>query len=106
MSIKRKKKSDAIEFLENLSGGSLTIQELLRALRKSDGLTQEEFAKVLDISKQHLCDIERGRKAVTAARAAVFATKLGQPPEFFIQLALVEELRLVGLKLKIKVDAA
>lgn len=102
----RKKKSETMQFLEKLTGGPLTIAELLYALRKSDDLTQQEFSEKLEISKQHLCDIERGRKGVTPARAAVFATKLGQPPAFFIQLALDEELKNAGLKIKIKVDAA
>jgi transcriptional regulator with XRE-family HTH domain len=101
-----KKKSEAMQFLEKLTGGHLTIGELLRALRKSDGQTQDDFAKALEISKQHLCDIEKGRKAVTPARAALFATRLGQPPAYFIQLALQEDLKSVGLKIKVKVDAA
>jgi len=74
--------------------------------KKSEGQTQEEFAKALEVSKQHLCDIEKGRKSVTPARAAVFATRLGQPPAYFIQLALQEDLKNVGLKIKVKVDAA
>ena len=74
--------------------------------KKSEGQTQEEFAKVLEVSKQHVCDIEKGRKSVTPGRAAVFATRLGQPPAYFIQLALQEDLKNVGLKIKVKVDAA
>ena len=101
-----KKKSETMQFLEKLTGGPLTIGELLRALRKSEDQTQEDFAKTLEISKQHLCDIEKGRKAVTPARAALFATRLGQPPAYFIQLALQEDLKSVGLKIKVKVDAA
>jgi len=101
-----KNKSETMQFLEKLTGGPLTIGELLRALRKSDDQTQEEFAKTLEISKQHLCDIEKGRKAVTPARAALFATRLGQPPAYFIQLSLQEDLKSVGLKIKVKVHAA
>ncbi|NBQ53118.1 MAG: XRE family transcriptional regulator [Proteobacteria bacterium] len=74
--------------------------------KKSEGQTQEEFAKVLEVSKQHVCDIEKGRKSVTPGRAAVFATRLGQPPAYFIQLALQEDLKSLGLKIKVKVDAA
>jgi transcriptional regulator with XRE-family HTH domain len=101
-----KKKSEAMHFLEKLTGGPLTMGELLRALRKSEAQTQEEFASLLEVSKQHLCDIEKGRKSVTPGRAALFATRLGQPPAYFIQIALQEELRNAGLKLKIKVEAA
>ena len=101
-----RKKSEAMQFLEKLAGGPLTIGELLRALRKSEGKTQEDFAQSLEISKQHLCDIEKGRKFVTPGRAAVFAVRLSQPPAFFIQIALQEELKQAGLKIKIKVEAA
>jgi transcriptional regulator with XRE-family HTH domain len=101
-----KRKSEAMHFLEKLTGGPLTMGELLRALRKSEAQTQEEFASLLEVSKQHLCDIEKGRKSVTPARAALFATRLGQPPAYFIQIALQEDLRNAGLKLKIKVEAA
>jgi transcriptional regulator with XRE-family HTH domain len=101
-----KKKSEAMHFLEKLTGGPLTMGELLRALRKSEAQTQEEFASLLEVSKQHLCDIEKGRKSVTPARAALFAKRVGQPPAYFIQIALQEELRNAGLKLKIKVEAA
>ncbi len=99
-----RKKSEAIRFLEKLTGGPLTIGELLRALRKSEGQTQEVFSGQLEISKQHLCDIEAGRKSVSPARAALFATRLGQPPAYFIQLALQEDLKSLGLKIRVRVE--
>jgi len=86
--------------------GKLTFAEMLHTLRKTDEMTQEQFAKLLDISKQHVCDIEHGRKVVSSARAAIFAKKLGYPPTFFIQLALQDELKRAGIRLKIKVEAA
>ncbi len=95
-----------MQFLERITVGPLTIGELHCALRKSDEQTQEEFAKTLEISKQHPCDIEKRRKTVTPARAALFATRLGQPPVYFIQLALQEDLKRVGLKINMKVNAA
>jgi transcriptional regulator with XRE-family HTH domain len=97
------RKSKAMRFLESLTGGPLTVSELLLSLRLSDDLSQEKFAKRLGISKQHLCDIEKGRKVVSPGRAAVFATRLKQPPAFFIQLALQEELKRVGVRIKVKV---
>ena len=102
----RRKKSDAMLLMEKLTGGPISICEILWSLRKSDEMTQSEFASILEISKQHLCDIEKGRKAVSPARAAVFAKRLGQSPMYFIQLALQEELEKAGVKIKIKVDAA
>ena len=76
----RRRKSEAMRFMEKITGGPLTIGEILWALRKCDEIPQTTFAKNLGISKQHLCDIEKGRKFVTPARAALFAKKLGHPP--------------------------
>jgi hypothetical protein len=44
-----KNKSDAMHFLEKLTDGPLTMGELLRALRKSEAQTQEEFASLEDL---------------------------------------------------------
>ena len=107
MSIKPKqKKSEAMRFLEKISGGPLTLAEILKTLRQCDEISQQAFAAKLGLSKQNLCDIEKGRKFVSSARAALFAKSLGYPPTYFIQLALQEELNRAGVKLKISVDAA
>ncbi|MEY3901862.1 MAG: hypothetical protein RL189_1168 [Pseudomonadota bacterium] len=103
---KRRTKGSALGFLERMTGGPMTIAKLLKTLRENESLTLEEFAQRLGISKQHLCDIEKGRKVVLATRAAQFALLLGEPPAFFIQTALEEEFRKSGIKIKIKVDAA
>ena len=69
-------------------------------------MSQVEFAKKLRVSRSHLCDIERGRKSVGAARAARFAKLLGYPQESFVALALQAEVEEAGLKLNVKVEAA
>lgn len=94
-------KSEARTYIENLVG-PLTMASLLLSLRDCHEMSQVDFAKKLGISKQTLCDIEKSRKAVSSARAARFAKKLGYPPELFIKIALEEELRNEGLHLKIK----
>ena len=101
MSIKSAK-SEAVQFLESLTNGPLTIGSLLFSLRKSEEISQVAFAKKLGISKQTLCDIEKERTAVSSARAARFANKLKFPPAFFIQLALQEELKREGIRLSVK----
>src|SRR5262245_20746573 len=93
-----RKKSDAMRFLEKISGGRLTIAQILKTIREPDDLSQQGFAAKLGISKQNLCVIEKGRKFVSSARAALFATKLGYPPTYFIQRALQEELDRAGVK--------
>lgn len=102
----KKKKSDSMRFLEKVGGGPLTMAEILKTLRESDETSQQDFAEQLGISKQNLCDIEKGRKFVSSPRAAIFATKLGYPPTYFIQHALQEELDRAGVRLRIIVDAA
>lgn len=102
----KRKKSDAVKFLENLSGGPLNLGEFIESIRLGEEFSQIKFAEKLEISKSHLCDIEKGRKPVSAARAAEFAKKLGYSPEQFVRLALQDELNRSGLKLKINIEAA
>jgi transcriptional regulator with XRE-family HTH domain len=94
------------EFLEKLSGGPLTFGRLLTAIREGEGMAQVEFAAKLCVSRSHLCDIEKGRKVVGAARAAHFAKILGYSPENFVALALQAQVREAGLKLNVTVEAA
>jgi transcriptional regulator with XRE-family HTH domain len=62
--------------LERLDG-PLTFGDALRSIRECDEETQERFASRLGISKQHVCDIEKGRRTVGPARAARWAKLLG-----------------------------
>ena len=82
-----KKKSDAMQFLESLVG-ELTFGGLIEAMRQAEEMSQVDFAKKLGISKQHLCDIEKGRKFVSPERAAKFAKILGHSEKSFVALAL------------------
>jgi DNA-binding transcriptional regulator YiaG len=49
------------EFLEELDG-PLTLGGALAALRESSEESLATFATRLRVSRQHLCDIEQGRK--------------------------------------------
>ena len=94
------------ELLEQLSGGPLTFGRLLTAIREGEEMAQVDFAAKLGISRSHLCDIEKGRKVVGAARAARIAKILGYSPESFVALALQAQIREAGLKLNVTVEAA
>ncbi|HEV7717130.1 MAG TPA: helix-turn-helix transcriptional regulator [Steroidobacteraceae bacterium] len=96
----------AMAALERAAGGPLTIGRALWAIRECDEISQAVFAKRLGISAQHLCDIEKGRRAPRAARAAKWAKVLGYSPEQFAELALQAELDAAGLKLRARVKAA
>ena len=101
-----KKKSAALAFVEKVAGRSLTLGGLMESIRLSEEQSLAAFAKKLGISASHLCDIEKGRKAVSALRAEEFAKNLGMSKTQFIRLALQDELNRSGLKYKITVEVA
>ena len=100
------RKSDAVRFLEKLTGGPVTLGRFLEAVRLGEELTQPAFAKRLGLSRSHLNDIEKGRKAVSPERAARFAKALGYSQARFVQLALQDLVNRGGLKLQVDVKAA
>jgi transcriptional regulator with XRE-family HTH domain len=61
---------------------------------------------LLGISKSHLNDLEKGRKAVSPERAARFAACLGYSEARFVKLALQDLVDRGGLKLLVDVRAA
>jgi plasmid maintenance system antidote protein VapI len=87
-------------------GGPLTFGALVRSIRETDEHTLEDLAKRLGVSRAHLCDIEKGRRAVSAERAARWARTLGYAEALFVKLAMQAELDAAGIKLKIDVKAA
>jgi len=91
---------------ERILGGPLTFGAAVEALRVGDELTQVEFAKKLRISRQYLCDVEKGRRRVSPGQAAKFAQAFGHPPNVLVRLALQDAVRASGLKLKVIVEAA
>ena len=83
----KNKKVRAKKAIKNIVG-HISFSEMLLSLRKSKGMTQVEFAKKLKITKQELCNIEKGRKTVSPERAALFAKKLGDSKKVFITYIL------------------
>src|SRR5580700_9879882 len=99
-------KSDAMRFLEGLSGGPLTLGGLLSAIREGEEESQADLARRLGMSRQHLCDIEKGRKVVSPERAAAFAKILGYGEAQFVRLALQGMVDAAGLTLLVTVEPA
>lgn len=97
---------DSKDLLDKLVRGSLTFARMLEAIRLGEEMSQASFAKKLGISRSHLCDIEKGRKTVSPARAAKFAKILGYSDKQFIGLALQDLVQKDGFKLRVTVDAA
>ena len=106
MSIKKRKKSKAMTFLESLTGGPLTLVECLEAIREGEEMSHADFAAALGISKSHLCDIEKGRKAVSLARAIEFAEILGYSKDQFARLALQSHVDEAKLPYRVFIEAA
>lgn len=78
----------------------------VEALRVRDDISQAEFAKKLGVSRQYLCDVEKGRRLVSPEQAARFAKAFRHRPEVLVRLALQDAVSSGGLKLKVSVEAA
>jgi transcriptional regulator with XRE-family HTH domain len=106
MITKKSKGSSASNLEERILGGSLTFGAAVEALRVGEELTQIELAKKLRVSRQYLCDVEKGRRRVSPEQAAKFAAAFGHPPNVLVRLSLQDAIRASGLKLKVIVKAA
>jgi antitoxin HigA-1 len=99
-------KSATLKYLERVAGRPLSLGSLIEAIRLSEEMSQNAFARKLGISPSHLCDIEKGRKVVSPERAARFAGILERSPEQFVRLSLQELVDEAGLKMKVNIAAA
>jgi plasmid maintenance system antidote protein VapI len=96
---------DALEFFERIDG-PMTLGDMLWSIRMCDELSQTEFARMLGVSRSHICDVEKGRKVVSPERAAAWAKILSYPDTVFVKLALQEQLDRAGVKMSVQVEAA
>ena len=103
MAIKSKMTQKTLEMMDKITGTKLTIGSLIWAIRKADEISQVDFAEKLKISKQHLCDIERGRKSVSPKLAANYADILGYSKHQFIRLALQDLVDRDGLEINVDI---
>jgi len=83
--------------------GRLTLGRFLTCWRKSEGLSQKEFSRILGISPANLCDIEKGRKGISLYKATEIARTIGYSPTVLVQLALQELITSCGLNYTIEV---
>ncbi len=105
MNIKSTITKNTLNKIEKLSGSKLTLGRLIWAIRQSEELTQVDFADKLGISKQHLCDIEHGRKSISPKLAAAYADKLGYSKGQFIRLSLQEMIDRDGLSFTVELTS-
>ncbi|MFQ5965044.1 MAG: helix-turn-helix transcriptional regulator [Candidatus Scalinduaceae bacterium] len=95
-------KNYGIKELEN-EYGPLTFGNALESFRLGKGMTQKKFARLLGITPQSLCDLEKSRRIPSPGRAAKIAKKLREPIAFWIQLSFQDIIRKEELKLKVSV---
>jgi transcriptional regulator with XRE-family HTH domain len=106
MTTRKTRKSKVSKFLDDLTGGPLTLADLLNAIRIGEEMSLTEFASKLGISKSHLCDIEKGRKSVSLLRAIEFANTLGYSRDQFVRLSLQSMIEDAKLEYIVSIDAA
>lgn len=104
--MRTKKKSAAMKFLESLTGGALTFGELLESTRRCKGMSQVDLARKMGVSRSRLCDIEKGRRPVMPEMAVRFAKVLGYSVNQFVSLALEDQIRGLGLNMRVELRAA
>lgn len=101
----KKKKSDAIAFLDSLIGEPMTLGRFIRSHREDEGLSLADMAKTLGVSRQHLHAVEIGKSTVSVERAIRWARLLGYVDELLAELALQAEVSAAGLKCRVKLEA-
>lgn len=83
----------------------ISFGEMLLSFRLAQEITQVEMAEKLKISKQDLCNIEKGRKIVSVERAVSFAKTLKIPARIFAKYVLQDQLQRIGLKGKVEITS-
>ena len=106
MITKKSKDYSASNLEQRILGGPLTLGAAVEGLRVGEEFTQAGFARKLGVSRQYLCDVEKGRRLVSPAQAAKFAKAFGHPPNVLVRLALQDAVRASGFILTVRVDAA
>ena len=101
-----KKTQETLQYLESLMGEKLTLGSFILAIRQGEELSQVEFAKLLGVSRQVLCDIEHGRRIISPKKAAEYAKLLGYSKNQFVRLCLQDMIDRDHLGLTVEIEDA
>ena len=83
--------------------GKLTFADLLLSYREGEEMSQADLADRLKISRQRLCDFEKGRRLPNVKSAEQWAKKLGFSSSVWVQIVLQDQLRREKVKLTVSV---
>src|SRR3989338_8414516 len=86
-----------LQELERMAGQKFTLTNLLISIREGEERSQVEFAKILGVSKQFICDFEHQRRTISPKMAEIFALKLGYSPKQFVRMCLQDMIKKQGL---------
>ncbi len=89
--------TDALKDMWSATG----FGELVRSMRKCDGITQTELARRMGVSKQYLCGIEKEKEAPTLNHAVKIAAAFGYDARLFVEKALVSQLKEANMNYEI-----
>ena len=84
--------------------GPLYFSDLLKAHRVGEEMTQEELAKVLNTSKQKICDYEKGRRIPSMETLVSWAKKLKEPHEIWVKAYLQQQVDSAKLNLSVDIN--
>jgi len=97
-----KTKSKPIESVLESKLGPFTFAMFMRSIRTTLNLSQVAMAKLLGISKQSICDLEKGRTTVTPETASRYAKRAGFSEAVAVEASLQDQLRKAKLDYTIK----
>ncbi len=106
MTIKKTKSVEAEKFLTHLLGNPIGFGDMIRALRQCDEISQTELAKKMGVTRAYLCDIEKNRHVPTIALALKLAKVMGYSHDQFISMAIQDQLKKAGVKMKVELKVA
>jgi transcriptional regulator with XRE-family HTH domain len=97
---------ETLGYLEKLMGEKLTLGSFILAIRQGEEQSQVEFAKMLGVSRQVLCDVEHGRRIISPKKAAEYAELLGYSKKQFVRLCLQDMIDRDHLGLIVEIESA
>lgn len=84
--------------------GPLTIAKMLMCSRDDLELTQAEMAKKLNVSKQRVCDFEKGRRLPSAKSLIEWDLNEYSTPDFWLTILIEDQFRRDGIDYEVKVS--
>ncbi len=95
----------ALEFFKK-EMGPMTFGMFLTAIRTNMNLSQTMLARRLKVSRSMICDIEKGRVAVSPALAVKIARAGKFPEELAVKYCLQDQLKCAKIHMHIELKAA